>query len=79
MGQEQEAQVRREALAQYSITEELVSLAQARAIVLHCLPAHRGEEITNGVLEGSHSRVWQQAKHRETAMYGIFAWLKEAI
>lgn len=79
MGQEQEARIRREALANYSITEELIAVASDEVIVLHCLPAHRGEEITDAALEGPHSRVWQQAKHRETAMYGIFAWLKEAI
>jgi ornithine carbamoyltransferase len=42
--------------------------------VLHCLPAHRGEEISDGVLEGAQSVVWRQAAHRRTAMRGILAW-----
>jgi ornithine carbamoyltransferase len=45
--------------------------------VLHCLPAHRGEEISDAVLEGSHSVVWRQAAHRQTAMRGILAWAIE--
>jgi len=42
--------------------------------VLHCLPAHRGEEISHAVLEGERSLVWRQAAHRRTAMRGILAW-----
>ena len=77
MGQEDEAQIRRNAFARFSITEALVANAADDAIVLHCLPAHRGEEISHEVLEGTRSRVWVQAKHRETAMYGVFAWISE--
>jgi len=44
-------------------------------VVLHCLPAHRGEEITEHVLEGPRSVVWRQAAHRRTAMRGILAWV----
>ena len=47
------------------------------AVVLHCLPAHRGEEITDDVLEGPRSLVWRQAAHRRTAMRGILAWVVE--
>jgi ornithine carbamoyltransferase len=74
MGQEEERAVRLEAFAGYGIDEELVELAADDAVVLHCLPAHRGEEITDAVLEGPRSVVWRQAAHRRTAMRGILAW-----
>jgi len=74
MGQEQEMAVRRAAFAGYTIDEQLVGLAADDAVVLHCLPAHRGEEITNSVLEGPRSVVWKQAAHRRTAMRGILTW-----
>jgi ornithine carbamoyltransferase len=64
MGQEEEARARRKAFAGYRVDAELMSKASDRAIVLHCLPAHRGEEITAEVLEGPRSRVWQQAENR---------------
>ncbi len=56
------------------------SLEQAApdVVVLHCLPAHRGEEISDAVLEGPHSVVWRQAAHRQTAMRGILAWVTSA-
>jgi ornithine carbamoyltransferase len=75
MGQEAEAEERRIALGGYSISEELLEVAGSDAIVLHCLPAHRGEEIAAIVLEGPRSRVWRQAAHRRTAMLGIFRWV----
>jgi ornithine carbamoyltransferase len=74
MGQEEERAERRAAFAGFTVDEHLLSLAPPEAIVLHCLPAHRGEEISDGVLEGSHSVVWRQAAHRRTAMRGILAW-----
>lgn len=64
MGDEEEAQARREALAPYQLNEELLSLASERAVVLHCLPAHPGEEITEGALYGERSAVWDQAENR---------------
>jgi ornithine carbamoyltransferase len=48
------------------------------AVVMHCLPAHRGEEISASVFEGPRSVVWRQAAHRRTAMRGILAWSIEA-
>ncbi len=74
MGQEQERESRRAAFEGFTIDRELVDLAAADAVVLHCLPAHRGEEITDEVLEGPRSLVWRQAAHRRTAMRGILAW-----
>ncbi len=74
MGQEEERAARLEAFAGYCVDDELVDLAADVAVVLHCLPAHRGEEITDAVLEGPRSVVWRQAAHRRTAMRGILAW-----
>jgi ornithine carbamoyltransferase len=64
MGQEQEAEARRVRFAGYSVDERLLSRAASRAIALHCLPAHRGEEISAGVIDGARSAVWQQAENR---------------
>ncbi|MGH9081835.1 MAG: ornithine carbamoyltransferase [Acidimicrobiales bacterium] len=75
MGQEGEAARRRQAFAGYSVDEALVALAAPDAVVLHCLPAHRGEEIAASVVDGPRSRVWAQAAHRLTAMRGLLWWL----
>src|SRR2546422_992135 len=64
MGQEQEAEVRRRAFKGYTVDAELMKLAHPKAIFLHCLPAHRGEEVTTDVIEGPQSRVWDEAENR---------------
>jgi ornithine carbamoyltransferase len=64
MGQEAEAGDRIPIFAPYQINAELMAIAAPEAIVLHCLPAHRGEEITHEVMEGSASRIWEQAENR---------------
>src|SRR5207245_882111 len=64
MGQEQEAEVRRRAFKGYTVDAELMKLADPKAIFLHCLPAHRGEEVTTDVIEGPQSRVWDEAENR---------------
>ncbi|MBI4510734.1 MAG: ornithine carbamoyltransferase [Deltaproteobacteria bacterium] len=64
MGQEKEAQARRKAFTGFCVDESLLLLAAHDSIVLHCLPAHRGEEISEGVLEGPHSAAWRQAENR---------------
>jgi ornithine carbamoyltransferase len=64
MGQEGETDVRRQAFVGYCVDDALLAQAAPASIVLHCLPAHRGEEITDDVLEGSHSRVWNEAENR---------------
>ncbi|MDQ3728759.1 MAG: ornithine carbamoyltransferase [Actinomycetota bacterium] len=64
MGDEATADERREALAPYQLREELLEAAADDAVVLHCLPAHPGEEITEGLLYGERSAVWDQAENR---------------
>jgi ornithine carbamoyltransferase len=64
MGDEADAKKRRKDLAPYQLNEELLSAASERAVALHCLPAHPGEEITEGVLYGERSAVWDQAENR---------------
>ncbi len=64
MGDEQDAQRRRELLAPYRIDEQLLKRAGNGAVALHCLPAHAGEEISEGVLYGERSAVWDQAENR---------------
>jgi ornithine carbamoyltransferase len=73
MGQEDTAATRLPLFQPYQVNEELMSLADAQAIVLHCLPAHREEEITEAVLESSQSRVWQQAENRMHAQKALLA------
>ena len=75
MGQEDEAAARRRDFAGYGIDARLLGLAAPAAVVLHCLPAHRGEEVSAEVVDGPRSVVWRQAGHRLTAMRGLFAWL----
>jgi ornithine carbamoyltransferase len=74
MGQ-QDAPARRQALAPFQVSGELLALAADGAIVLHCLPAHRGEEITAGVIDGPASAVWDQAENRLHAQKALLAWL----
>src|SRR5437764_3161819 len=73
MGQEDERDRRLRDLAGFGIDEQLVRLAGEKAIVLHCLPAHYGEEITEGVLYGPQSAVWDQAENRLHAQKGLLA------
>ncbi len=64
MGKEEEAIERRNIFYPYQVNEELVGKAKKDVIVMHCLPAHRGEEITDGVMDGPHSVVFDQAENR---------------
>ena len=73
MGQEEEAGRRRKDLAGYQIDEQLLSHASPDAIVLHCLPAHYGEEITEDVLYGPQSAVWDEAENRLHAQKALMA------
>jgi ornithine carbamoyltransferase len=73
MGQEAEAVKRRKDFAPFQITSKLLSTAHAEHIVLHCLPAHRGEEITDEVMDGPHSVVFDEAENRMHAQRAILA------
>ena len=73
MGQEKEAKKRIAALKDYQVNEALLKAAKPEAIVLHCLPAHREEEITEAVIEGPQSRVFQEAENRMHAHKAILA------
>lgn len=64
MGQEQEAARRKAAFAGYAVTADLMKLADPSAVFLHCLPAHRGEEVAKEVIDGPASRVWDEAENR---------------
>jgi len=75
MGQEAEAKARRRAFRPYQVNERLVALAGRNALVMHCLPAHRGEEITDGVIDGPQSVVFDQAENRLHVQKAIMLWL----
>jgi len=64
MGQESESNLRKRIFWPYQVNQSLVALAKKDVMVMHCLPAHRGEEITGDVLEGPHSVVWDQAENK---------------
>jgi ornithine carbamoyltransferase len=76
MGMEDETAKRRVDLAAFQVSDALMALAKPEAILLHCLPAHRGDEITNEVLDGGQSRVWRQVYHRRSSMMGVLRWIK---
>jgi ornithine carbamoyltransferase len=78
MGQEAEAKTRRRAFRPYQVNESVVALARPDVLVMHCLPAHRGEEITDGVLDGPHSVVFDQAENRLHVQKAIMLWLSGA-
>ncbi|HEY5492256.1 MAG TPA: hypothetical protein VIK25_13780, partial [Gemmatimonadaceae bacterium] len=73
MGQEEEQVVRAKAFAGYMVDEALMARAHKTAIFLHCLPAHRGEEVSEAVLEGPQSRVWAEAENRLHVQKAIMA------
>ncbi|MCO8125484.1 ornithine carbamoyltransferase [Stieleria sp. TO1_6] len=75
MGQEAESIIRREAFADYQLNKTLLAAAPASARVLHCLPAVRGEEITDEVIDGKQSDIIRQAGNRMHAQKGLLVWL----
>ena len=75
MGQETENAARLKAFAGYSVTEDLMSRAQANALFMHCLPAHRGEEVAAAVVDGPASRVVKQGHNRMHSARGALAFL----
>ncbi|AMV39782.1 ornithine carbamoyltransferase [Planctomyces sp. SH-PL62] len=75
MGQEHEADQRREIFSPFQVDEELMAAAKPDAVFLHCLPAHRGEEVASNVLDGPRSRVFQQAANRMYFQMALLEWL----
>ena len=75
MGQESQQEVRRREFAAYQVNAALMTHAQKGAFFMHCLPAHRGEEVTDEVIDGPQSVVIQQAANRMHVQKGILAWL----
>jgi ornithine carbamoyltransferase len=71
MGQESEAEERARVFAPYQVNEALISQASADVIAMHCLPAHRGQEITDGVCDGPRSALWDQAENRMHAQKAV--------
>jgi ornithine carbamoyltransferase len=75
MGQESEAEERRRVFADYQVNAQLMASAPKGAHFMHCLPAHRGEEVTDEVMDGPHSVIVPQAANRLHVQKGILAWL----
>ena len=65
---------RHELLQPYQVNQRIMSLAEDSAIFMHCLPAHRGEEVTADVIDGPQSVVWDEAENRLHAQKGVLAW-----
>jgi ornithine carbamoyltransferase len=77
MGQEHEAEDRRQAFEGFTVDADLLAGAAPDAIFLHCLPAHRGEEVAADAVDGPRSRVWRQAANRMHSARGLLVWLLE--
>jgi ornithine carbamoyltransferase len=75
MGRESEAEARARVFEPYRLDEEVLALSAPGAIVMHCLPAHRGEEIAAAVIDGEQSVVWDQAENRLHTQKALLAWL----
>ncbi|MDF1512823.1 MAG: ornithine carbamoyltransferase [Anaerolineae bacterium] len=79
MGQEEEAEQRRKVFPPFQVNESKLALANDDAIVMHCLPAHRGEEITDDVADGENSVLFDQAENRMHAQKAILVWAMDAV
>jgi ornithine carbamoyltransferase len=77
MGQEDDGLDRVRPFRLFQLNAELVATADPEAVVLHCLPAHRGHEITDEVIDGPHSAVWDEAENRLHAQKALLVWLLE--
>jgi ornithine carbamoyltransferase len=77
MGQEDEAEARRKSFEGFTVDTDLLEQARPEAIFLHCLPAHRGEEVSADAVDGPRSRVWRQAANRMHSARGLLVWLME--
>jgi ornithine carbamoyltransferase len=75
MGDEDDAAARRDAFRGYTVDASAMALAAPGGVFLHCLPAHRGEEVTAEVIDGPQSLIWRQAANRMHAFRGLLLWL----
>ncbi|KAA0236377.1 MAG: Ornithine carbamoyltransferase [Acidimicrobiales bacterium] len=75
MGQEDQIEDRRRTFAGFTVDDRLMALAQPESIFLHCLPAHRGEEVSAEVADGPRSRIWEQAENRMHTARGLLLWM----
>ncbi len=75
MGQEEEQKIREAAFENFQVNEELMKLANKDALFMHCLPAHRGEEVSAGVIDGPQSVVWDEAENRLHAQKALLEFL----
>jgi len=75
MGFEREAEERRRLISPYQVNSRVMEIAGKKAVFLHCLPAHRGEEVTDDVIDGPQSAVWDQAENRMHTAKAVFAYL----
>jgi ornithine carbamoyltransferase len=78
MGQEAEANERRPVFRPYQVNRDLLAATGRKTVFLHCLPAHRGDEVTDDVVDSAASEVWRQAENRMHAARGLLAWIVEA-
>ena len=77
MGQEDDGLDRVKPFRPFQVNTRLLGLADSEAVVLHCLPAHRGDEITDEVMDGPASVVWDEAENRLHAQKALLVWLLE--
>ncbi len=75
MGQEEEQKIREQAFSNYQVTSELMKMANKNALFMHCLPAHRGEEVSADVIDGKQSVVWHEAENRLHAQKALLEFL----
>ena len=78
MGDEEQTRRRQTLLSPYQVNAKLMAAAAKNAIFMHCLPAHRGEEVTDEVMDGPQSVVFDEAENRLHAQKGVLAWALEA-
>ena len=79
MGQEEEQKQREQTFAAYQVNEQLMAVANSDALFMHCLPAHRGEEVTAAVIDGKQSVVWDEAENRLHSQKALLEFLLQVL
>ena len=77
MGQEREKETRKKAFEGYCVDKNLMNLSKKDSIFLHCLPAYRGQEVSEEVLESTQSKIFLEAENRLHAQKGVMVWLHQ--